>query len=313
MRSDYMTEVQNKEDIDNKKKIKPIFVTELIDASSISSISPLSKFKKKKIKREKYQVKETSIQTETEVNPIKVPNLLTPYEDTLKSISKNLKTWIFFAFSIAIVARENFFKGVMTFFVMLFLVYWIHMESHNVRNWMTISHHYHHENNNWFSHGIQILLELQFGLLFPIINEVFLEDILDKWVIILLYIFYTTVHNINYSLFHVNSTHELHHDNIYTNMGPDICDVLFQTKNQENIESEDYLEDTGHYITNIIVGTIIVVILKKMCKNEITKLFLDWWSYAVLIFITLIVMVSNTYLMNFYESCPEAKERKEHT
>ena len=96
-------------------------------------------------------------------------------------------------------------------------------------------------------------------------------------------------------------------------MGPDICDVLFQTKNQENIESEDYLEDTGHYITNIIVGTIIVVILKKMCKNEITKLFLDWWSYAVLIFITLLVMASNTYLMNFYESCPEAKERKEHT
>ena len=145
-----MTVVQNKEDIDNKKKIKPIFVTELIDTSSLSSISPLSKFKKKKKKRETCQVKETSIQTETEVNPIKLPNLLTPYEDTLKSISKNLKTWIFFAFSIAIVARENFFKGVMTFFVMLFLVYWIHMESHNVRNWMTISHHYHHENNKTF-------------------------------------------------------------------------------------------------------------------------------------------------------------------
>ena len=55
-----MTVVQNKEDIDNKKKIKPIFVTELIDTSSLSSISPLSKFKKKKKKRETCQVKETS-------------------------------------------------------------------------------------------------------------------------------------------------------------------------------------------------------------------------------------------------------------
>ena len=187
------------------------------------------------------------------------------------------------------------------------------MESHNARNWLTISHHYHHENNNWFSHGIQILLELQFGLLLPIINEVFFDNILDKWVIILLYIFYTSVHNINYSLFHVNSTHELHHNNIFTNMGPDICDVMFQTKNQDNVDSEDYLEDTSHYILNIVVGTILVVFLKKICRNETTKFFLDGWSYTVLMFVTLIIIASNTYLMNFYNKCPEANERKEDT
>lgn len=276
-----MTEVQNKESIDNKKKTK------------------------KKIS------KVTEASTQTEIKQSNLPIWLSPYENLLKSFSKNLKTWIFFAFSIGIIARKNFFKGVMTFFVMLFLVYWIHMESHNVRNWLTISHHYHHENNNWLSHGIQILLELQFGLLFPIFNEVFLDNLLDKWVIILLYVFYTSVHNINYSLFHVNQTHELHHENIHTNMGPDICDILFDTKNQENIDTDDYLEDTGHYITNIIVGTILVVFLKKICQNEVTKILLDWLSYIVLIFITLLIAIVNTYLMNFYDSYPKAKERNE--
>ena len=94
-------------------------------------------------------------------------------------------------------------------------------------------------------------------------------------------------------------------------MGPDICDILFDTKNQENIDTDDYLEDTGHYITNIIVGTILVVFLKKICQNEVTKILLDWLSYIVLIFVTLLIAIVNTYLMNFYDSHPKAKERNE--
>lgn len=220
------------------------------------------------------------------------------YENTIKSVTKNIRTWIFFVFAIAIVAKDNFFKGCVTFFVMLFLVYWVHQESHSTRNWLTISHHYHHEHNNWFSHGIQILIEMQFGLLLPIVNNVFMDNILDNWVIILLYIFYTTVHNINYSIFHVNQTHELHHENINTNMGPDICDILFNTKNNTNLHDDGYLEDTGHYITNIIIGTISVMLLKKLCKCPITKLVLDWWSYIILIVISTIIVIANTYLIN---------------
>jgi len=261
------------------------------------------KKKKKRNDEEKKSGENTkphSISTQTERGHDDTSEILAPYKDTLRSISKNIKTWIFFVFSIAIVARENITRGMVTFFVMLFLVYWVHFESHAVRNWFTISHHYHHENNNWFSHGIQILMEMQFGLLLPILNEFLMENILDKWVIILLYIFYTSVHNINYSLFHVNRIHELHHDNIFTNIGPDICDVMFDTKNQDNVCDDDYLEDTGHYILNIIVGTVLVMMIKKLCQNPITKMVLDWWSYLVLIFITLIIVASNTYLMNHY-------------
>lgn len=276
---------------------EPIFITELdIEDTCSSNDTETSITKSKTKKTKKKKVKTKSVQTEDNTQT----DILAQYKNTIQSITKNLKTWIFFVFAIAIVAKENFFKGIVTFFVMLFLVYWIHLESHSARNWLTISHHYHHENNNWFSHGIQILLEMQFGLLLPVVNEFLMDNILDKWIIILLYIFYTSVHNINYSLFHVNKTHELHHKNIYTNIGPDICDVLFDTKNKENVNDDDHIEDISHYILNIIIGTIFVVLLKKLYRCPITKLILDWWSYMVLIIISLIIVISNTYLMNYY-------------
>ena len=282
---------------EKNNSVKSIFITELdIEDNSTGDYTDVSSTKKKSKTQKKKKVKTKSVQTEDNSDT----DVLLQYKNTIRSINKNLKTWIFFVFAIAIVAKDNFFKGSVTFFVMLFLVYWVHSESHSIRNWFTISHHYHHENNNWFSHGIQILLEMQFGLLLPVINEFLMDDILDKWVIILLYIFYTTVHNVNYSLFHVNKTHELHHKNIYTNIGPDICDVLFETKNQENIRDEDHLEDISHYIVNIIVGTIFVVLLKKMYACPITKLLLDWWSYIVITIVSIIIIMSNTYLMNYY-------------
>ena len=80
-----------------------------------------------------------------------------------------------------------------------------------------------------------------FILIFPLLNEYLFDNVLDKWVMIFLYLVYTTTHNINYSIFHVNRTHELHHENIFTNMGPDICDILFETKNQENKEDDEYI------------------------------------------------------------------------
>jgi len=222
------------------------------------------------------------------------------YKETMACVTKNLKVWCLFAISLWIVGKGNFPKALATFFVMLFLVYFVHLESHNVRNFITISHHYHHEQNNWLSHGIQILLEMQFGLFLPIVNELLLGDVLDRWVIILLYIFYTTVHNINYSLFHVNRTHELHHENIFTNIGPDICDALFQTKNQANSGDDGYIEDIGHYGWNIVIGTIVVLFLRYLYNNPMNKLLMDGISYATLIFISIVILLTNTYLTYFY-------------
>ena len=233
-----------------------------------------------------------------------------PYTGVFQSITKNSTSWCLFMLSIWIVSKKKFGRGVVTLFVMLFLVYWVHNESHNVRNWFTISHHYHHENNNWLSHVIQIMMEMQFGLLLPIINSVVLGNVLDKWVIILLYVFYTSVHNINYSVLHVNQTHELHHKDTATNVGPDICDLLFQSKNQTNAGEEGYLEDTSHYVPNIILGTICVVILKKLYKNKLNRMLMNTWSYIVLAFISVFIAMTNTYLL-YNDRSPQTENAME--
>ncbi len=246
-----------------------------------------------KNEKENKEKKKESVKEEIDWGPL--PNLLF-------SIRKNLRCWGCFILAIYLISKNtSFTRGMATLAVMLFLVYWVHWESHVERNWFTISHHYHHEQNNWYSHGIQILLELQFGLALPILNEFLFDNILDKWVIIFLYIFYSSVHNINYSIFHINKTHELHHENVFTNIGPDVCDILFETKNESIINEEGYIEDTSHYIGNIMIGMFIVLILRKLYKDPGLKIVMDVWSYICLVVVSLIVIMSNTYLINFYD------------
>jgi len=225
------------------------------------------------------------------------PFSLHTISNAISSQAKNIKGWTFFFVCIFLISKGNFLRGLTTFGVILLLVYWVHWESHATRNWFSISHHYHHDNNNWFSHVIQIILELQFGLLMPIINEFLFDNIFDKWVIIMLYLFYTSVHNINYSIFHVNRTHELHHKDIFTNIGPDICDISFGTKNETNMHDEGYIEDTDHYIANIIISTIIVLILKKLYKYPLNKLLMNSVSYMTIVVTSIIIAVTNTCLM----------------
>ena len=245
--------------------------------------------------KEKESVKEEITAKRSEFDWGPLPNLVF-------SFRKNLKSWGCFILAIFLISKNtSFSRGLATLVVMLFLVYWIHWESHVERNWFTISHHYHHEENNWFSHGIQILLEFQFGLALPVLNEFLFDNILDKWVIIFLYIFYSSVHNINYSMFHINKTHELHHENIFTNIGPDVCDILFETKNDSIINEDGYIEDTSHYIPNIMIGMFVVLILRNLYKDPGIKIVMDVWSYICLAIVSLIIIISNTYLINFYE------------
>jgi len=109
---------------------------------------------------------------------------------------------------------------------------------------------------------------------------------------------------------HVNQTHELHHKDTATNVGPDICDLLFQSKNQTNAGEEGYLEDTSHYVPNIILGTICVVILKKLYKNKLNRMLMNTWSYIVLAFISVFIAMTNTYLL-YNDRSPQTENAME--
>jgi hypothetical protein len=110
-------------------------------------------------------------------------------------------------------------------------------------------------------------------------------------------LFYCSVHNINYSIFRVNGVHRLHHTEVNLNFGPDICDVMFGTKHS----SEDCVENTNHYIPNILIITCIVMILKYICKTEWVK---DTMLIWLITFLSLgIVLLFFSSIILWYLEC----------
>jgi hypothetical protein len=207
---------------------------------------------------------------------------------------KNWLSWTILIISIFIISYPNLFMGYFTFFILLILAYFSHYYSHCYRNIFTIIHNYHHENNNFFSYFSQIILELSVGGIF--LPFYYLEyDLFDIWIIVLFTFFYTTIHNINYGQLRVNDVHYKHHNNIFCNIGPDICDVIFSTK----CETDTDVENTNHYIPNIIIVTMIIFLFKYICKNERICDNLIKLCVIILILFYIFLILSSIYLFYF--------------
>ena len=180
---------------------------------------------------------------------------------------KNIISWLLIGLTVSIISYPNILLGITTFFFFMFIAYFYHVVTHVHKNIFSIVHHYHHENDNLFSHFIQVVLELSIPYPFVMFSCLFDISIFNPWIILYFMLFYCSVHNINYSIFKVNGVHRLHHKEVNVNFGPDVCDVLFGTKHS----SEDCVENTKHYIPNIIIITGIVLILQYLCKTEWVK------------------------------------------
>ena len=100
---------------------------------------------------------------------------------------------------------------------------------------------------------------------------------LNKTITILWGLIYSTVHNINYSIINPQ-VHKEHHikDIPYaystskekvTNYGPDIADIMWDTKYKSNI-----IEDFNHASINVITLTIIIIIIKSSNIEILRKL-----------------------------------------
>lgn len=224
--------------------------------------------------------------------------------NVLTSIKTNYISWVVICISIVIISYPFISAGFITFFSLFLLAYFVHRRSHDFRNVFTILHHYHHENNNFFSHFSQILLELSF-IIVAIHSHYYLGDqYVNIWTAISFILFYSTVHNFNYGQLRINDVHYLHHMDIYTNIGPDICDVAFNTKNPKNTE----VENTDHYIPNIIIVTMIVLLIKYyFYTNDTIKHILVNSLIGFICFCVLFISISSIYLYYNYE---EPKNRK---
>jgi hypothetical protein len=203
------------------------------------------------------------------------------------SLRLNYKSWLLIFISLFMLPdSSSILNKFFTFFIMLLLCYWAHYFAH-LSSKNTTVHSYHHNNNNLFSHFIQILLEFYtiiFLIPFTYVSNI---QVFNPWVIIFVYIFYSTVHNINYSVFHVNNTHEAHHACVETNIGPDICDIIFDTKGGTPIENTD------HYIINIVCSLLIVIFLNKIWVHSND----DYKAVYQMIFE--IIFATSTFLLLF--------------
>jgi len=218
------------------------------------------------------------------------------FKYVFQSLILNYKSWIVL-FLVLIAINCYRIYDFITLFIMLITVHLFHYLSHYPIFYpLNCAHLYHHDNNNLFSHFIQIIIEFVSILSPIIIKYIFFinSNFFNTYLIIFIYLFYTSIHTINYSLLHVNNVHEYHHINKLKNAGPDICDILFNTKH--NVENE--IENTDHYIPNIIMSMIFIFIFKYIYTYILNKNENTVFScfFIIMFFLTLFLIVSSIFI-----------------
>lgn len=181
----------------------------------------------------------------------------------INSLKENWLSWVLILIAIYFISKENLFSGYFTFFSSITAAYIGHVYLHYKNNLFTALHRYHHNNNNYFSHYSQVVFEINCSSICYILYILTGEIFGDPWSLFFALFFYSTVHNINYGLLRVNNVHYLHHKDLYSNIGPDVFDVLFNTKHS----TETCVENTNHYIPNIIIGAAITLAAKYLYNN----------------------------------------------
>ena len=102
----------------------------------------------------------------------------------INNLKENAPSWLLILSTISIISYPNIFLGVFTFVTFIFIAYFYHVAAHVHNNIFSIVHHYHHENDNLFSHFIQIVLELSIPYPFVMVSYFFGISIFDPWIII---------------------------------------------------------------------------------------------------------------------------------
>jgi len=185
--------------------------------------------------------------------------------NVINAVKENYKSFLCFAIAIYLISYENFLWGISSFIIISFLCYYSHYLFHTRTNIFTIIHNYHHDNDNILSYYLQILYEISCGGILLFLHYFFNINIVNYWIGLFCVLTYASVHNYNYSILKINNVHKLHHKYIKINYGPDLLDIIFKTKHP----SESKVENTDHYINNIILFTLVVLVIKKYINIDI--------------------------------------------
>ena len=121
-----------------------------------------------------------------------------------------------------------------------------------------------HHSSKWLPRSLELLFEGLIEFVYFMAIPLLLQSLFNDWiipfsVILLLSLTYTTYHIYNYSVLG-SEHHSAHHKDNTKNFSPNFMDHLFET----NLNEEH--EDLNPGITNVIISTLIVLILKRYFK-----------------------------------------------
>lgn len=211
------------------------------------------------------------------INYIYTFMLYTKIEQIIQAFTINYKTWILYLATSYILCDYNVFIGMLCFMYTYYVSYLGHYFIHInccYTNIYAISHYYHHLNTGIFSLIISGITEFLMLANNIITKHIFINfnfnslNFINEWIILYVYLLYTTTHNINYGIYKVNNYHTLHHESESTNIGFDFFDMIFGTKNSKTPE----IEMVDHMIPNIIFSFFVVYGLKQIYdSSELNK------------------------------------------
>lgn len=224
-----------------------------------------------------------------------------------RSLKLNYKSWLILIASNVILSWPNILHGFLEYAINTCILYYGHVISHwEIFYPFNYGHIYHHKNVNILSSIIQILIEIFAVMtLYIFIITIFGKNSLNAFTVLMFSIFYTTIHNINYSILHVNKVHEKHHNDVKYNYGPDIIDIIMDTKH----DVENDLENTDHYIANILIATTIAYYAKKKYNllNENSKTNVIY--FLIMIYIIMLNILFFLTVYAFYITKKDVVEK----
>jgi hypothetical protein len=104
---------------------------------------------------------------------------------------------------------------------------------------------------------IEILVNIGFFVVLYIVKTYLKLDFIKTILIFYSGFIYVTMHNINYSIFHLSKIHVNHHKYKNCNFGPDAFDHLFRTN------CDNKYENIHHMLPNTIIAFILSVLIFK--------------------------------------------------
>jgi hypothetical protein len=225
------------------------------------------------------------------------------YVNTKMKIINNLlinyKSFLLYIILSTIICNGDMIKGVICFIFIYTISYTTHLLLHVDFFYCSqaIIHFKHHEYSESMLYFILNLMTEYYTFALCIVFKYILHDtqivnlyFIDKWIVMFMYLIYTTVHNFNYGYLKHNNYHVKHHEKMHTNIGPDIFDLICNTKNNDTPTDENM----DHYIPNTILAFIIVALFKYFYNEQLKSIFtLSFCCIVCILFISCILILNH--------------------